>query len=196
MAGGGYFALYYAPVLGDHLRYAVASISTDLLSAATGEGVGLVERHGPGHPEYMPIMEYGEARIGIILACTGIQSILIFVGGILVTSAPAGDKARALLATVPTIFGLNLLRVSGETWGMDYLMVQGWSEMAAYNFLENGVAKVASLVVLFVLAYVVFGLLPSLQADVMRLVSLPKRRGPMEEAVAGVLSGGNLWSRR
>ncbi|MBS1263957.1 MAG: hypothetical protein MAG715_01152 [Methanonatronarchaeales archaeon] len=188
VAGGGYFALYYAPVLGDQLRYAVAYISRGILSASTAGNVGLAERYTPGHPEYMPIIELGNARIGIILACTGIQSILIFVSGILVTSAPAVDKARASLATVPTIFGLNLLRVSGEAWGIDYLMRRGWSEVTAYNFLENGVAKVASLVALFVLAYVVFALLPSLRDDVMNLVSLPKRGGPLERAVAGIVA--------
>lgn len=183
IAGGGYFALYYFPLTGDLLRLAVAGIGREVLEASTGTAVSLVQRGSPGTEGYMPILEYGRARIGIILACTGIQSILVFAGGIAVTGAPLWSRLRALLSTAPAIFGLNLFRVSGETWGMDYLMARGWSEMAAYNFLENGVAKVGSLVALVLLAYLVFRMLPSLQDDVLSLLSLPKRGGPIERAL-------------
>lgn len=184
VAGGGYFALYYFPVLGDSLRYAVAAISFNVLEvAAPTEPLRLFERGVPGSEEYMPIVVYERSKIGIILACTGIQSILIFASGILVTAAPYRDKARALLATAPVIFGLNLVRVTGETWGMNYLMLHGWTRMDAYNFLENGVAKVGSLVALLVLAYAVFVMLPSLQEDVMELVTLPRKDGPLERAL-------------
>jgi len=181
VAGGGYFTLYYFPVLGDGLRYVVAVLSLNILDVATGsEPVRMYFRGAPGQESYMPILEYGRARIGIILACTGAQSILIFASGIIVTVAPRKQRVKALLATAPPIFGLNLLRVSGEIWGMNYLMLRGWREMEAYNFLENGVAKVASLMALFVLAYVVFRLLPSLHDDVMDLVTLHKKDGPLE----------------
>lgn len=183
VAGGGYFAIYYFPVLGDALRYLVASLSHGIVEAATGNSVSLMAHGSPGSPDYLPILEYGNARVGIILACTGIQSILIFAGAILVTAAPLARKGMALLATVPTIFGLNLLRVSGEVWGIDRLVAMGWTEMAAYNLLENGVAKVASLVALVVLAYVTFHILPSLQDDILDLLRMPRRKGPLERAV-------------
>ena len=46
----------------------------------------------------------------IILACTGIGSIAIFVGGILAVSAPWRRKLRALAITVSVIYVLNLVR--------------------------------------------------------------------------------------
>lgn len=183
VAGGGYFAIYYFPAIGDGLRYVVAFLSTGIVEAVTGGDAALTFHGSPGSPDYMPIIEYGEARVGIILACTGIQSILIFAGGILVTAAPAVQKAKGLLATAPTIFGLNLLRVSGEVWGIDYLVMRGWAELDAYNFLENGVAKVASLVALVALAYLVFTVLPSLQDDTLGLLRMPREKGPLERAV-------------
>jgi len=46
----------------------------------------------------------------IILACTGIGSIAIFVGGILAVAAPWRRKLRALAMTVSVIYVLNLVR--------------------------------------------------------------------------------------
>jgi archaeosortase A (PGF-CTERM-specific) len=46
----------------------------------------------------------------ILIACTGIGSMAIFAGLIAATTAPLGRKLRALAASIPVIYGLNLVR--------------------------------------------------------------------------------------
>lgn len=46
----------------------------------------------------------------ILVACTGVGSMAIFVGGILAVSAPWDRKLRALAVSVPVIYLLNLVR--------------------------------------------------------------------------------------
>lgn len=46
----------------------------------------------------------------ILVACTGVGSMSIFVGGILAVTAPWRRKLRALAVSIPVIYGLNLVR--------------------------------------------------------------------------------------
>lgn len=46
----------------------------------------------------------------ILIACTGVGSMSIFIGGILAVRAPWRRKLRALAVSVPVIYGLNLIR--------------------------------------------------------------------------------------
>lgn len=46
----------------------------------------------------------------ILVACTGVGSMSIFVGGILAVSAPWRRKLRALAVSIPVIYLLNLVR--------------------------------------------------------------------------------------
>jgi len=59
----------------------------------------------------------------IILACTGLGSIAIFVGLIAAVEAPLGRKLRALAIAVPIIYVLNLARTTfiGLMFGKQYM---------------------------------------------------------------------------
>mgnify|MGYP001167852830 CR=1 FL=1 len=47
--------------------------------------------------------------VNIVLACTALQSMIIFVGGVICTKAPSDRRIYAFLATVPPIYILNLI---------------------------------------------------------------------------------------
>jgi len=59
----------------------------------------------------------------IILACTGLGSIAIFVGLIAAVEAPLGRKLRALAIAVPVIYVLNIARTTfiGLMFGKQYM---------------------------------------------------------------------------
>jgi archaeosortase A (PGF-CTERM-specific) len=59
----------------------------------------------------------------IILACTGLGSIAIFVGLIAAVEAPLGRKLRALAIAVPIIYVLNIARTTfiGIVFGKQYM---------------------------------------------------------------------------
>lgn len=62
-------------------------------------------------------------RFSIVLACTGLGSIAIFVGLIAAVEAPLRRKFRALAIAVPIIYALNLLRTTfiGIVFGKQYM---------------------------------------------------------------------------
>ena len=80
--------------------------------------------YGEGSKHYRPASNHEEVQIAIegdewrnpdsvsvtiVLACTALQSMIIFVGGVVCTKAPADRRFYAFLATVPAIYLLNLI---------------------------------------------------------------------------------------
>lgn len=61
----------------------------------------------------------------ILLACTGLGSMAIFVGLAAAVRAPLGRKLRAVAVAVPIIWALNIVRTTfiGITFGKQYLHV-------------------------------------------------------------------------
>ncbi len=99
-------------------------------------------------------------RVEIILACTAIESIALFTGIIASVRAPFKRMASAFLVSVPVIYGLNLIRnvfvisAYGMTWFGD-------PEMSFY-IAHTVIAKIGSLVALFLIAYAVIKILPEI----------------------------------
>lgn len=99
-------------------------------------------------------------RVEIILACTAIESIALFTGIIASVRAPFKRLATAFLISVPVIYGLNLIRnvfvvgAYGMTWFGD-------PEMSFY-IAHTVIAKIGSLIALFIIAYAVLKILPEI----------------------------------
>jgi archaeosortase A (PGF-CTERM-specific) len=124
-------------------------------------------------------------RVQIILACTAIQSIAIFVG---VVGAVRVDWKRwltAFLVTVPIIYILNLGRnvfvilAYGNQWFQVMTdTVVGWTgEPVAYTsffWANNVLAEAGSLVALVVISYAVMKLMPELLSYLMDILDLVK----------------------
>jgi archaeosortase A len=98
--------------------------------------------------------------VEIILACTAIESIALFMGLIGAVKAPLNRLVTAFIVSVPVIYVLNLIRdifvvvAYGEQWfGTDSFVI-------AHNYI----AKAGSGIALFVISYVVLRVLPELLA--------------------------------
>lgn len=96
--------------------------------------------------------------VEVILACTAIESIALFMGLIGAVRAPLSRLAMAFLVSVPVIYILNLIRdifvviAYGEQWfGADSFII-------AHNYI----AKAGSGIALFVISYAVLRILPEL----------------------------------
>lgn len=96
--------------------------------------------------------------VEIILACTAIESIALFMGLIGAVRAPLSRLAMAFIVSVPVIYILNLIRdifvvvAYGEQWfGTDSFII-------AHNYI----AKAGSGIALFVISYAVLRILPEL----------------------------------
>lgn len=96
--------------------------------------------------------------VEIILACTAIESIALFMGLIGAVRAPLSRLATAFVISVPVIYVLNLIRdifvvvAYGEQWfGADSFII-------AHNYI----AKAGSGIALFAISYAVLRVLPEL----------------------------------
>jgi phosphatidylserine decarboxylase len=91
----------------------------------------------------------------IVLACTALQSIMIFVGFIIASQEHRRKKVVASVVTAVAIYLLNIVR----NGGVIFLSESGVMD---FNTAHNLLGKVASLAALFVLAFFVLSYLPSL----------------------------------
>jgi archaeosortase A (PGF-CTERM-specific) len=96
--------------------------------------------------------------VEVILACTAIESIALFMGLIGAVRAPLSRLARAFIVSVPVIYILNLIRdifvvvAYGDQWfGADSFVI-------AHNYI----AKAGSGIALFIISYAVLRILPEL----------------------------------
>jgi exosortase/archaeosortase family protein len=136
------------------------------------------------------------ASVRIILACTGIEAIVIFVGAIFATQmrrdpwadyrepdhprylrlramSPKERALRALLITTSVIWVGNLIRnvmiiFLVEEWGWDF------------DFVHSDIGKSMSFVILLVLAFVTFNLVPEMLDNIAGIASLVYRKSPEE----------------
>ena len=108
--------------------------------------------------------------INFVLACTALQSMIIFIGAIAALSAPWKKRVRALIICVPTIHILNIFRNAGIIWL--YQAYPGWEflGMNMFHFSHAYVAKAGSLIAMFLMALVLFELLPAMHKHVLRLL--------------------------
>ena len=129
-AGGPYLLISYVPYLSVLAIWFVASQSAWFLGFATGQDIdGTTWVNDPSGKSLMgsvgrqPMVCYGlhvntfqsellladGTMIGInfVLACTAIQSMVLFIGAISVLNMSWKKRARALLLVIPTIHALN-----------------------------------------------------------------------------------------
>jgi len=99
-------------------------------------------------------------KVEIILACTAIESIALFIGIIASANAPFKRLVHAFLVSVPVIYSLNIIRnvFVVDAYGMTWF---GDPEMSFY-IAHTVIAKVGSLIALFFIAYAVLKILPEI----------------------------------
>jgi archaeosortase A (PGF-CTERM-specific) len=148
---------------------------TDWLMAQFGYDPRIVEGQNLGYQNafyFPPAIEGTPPNVTeVLLACTGLGSISIFVGLVAALDAPLRRKLAGLAVIVPVIYGLNVVRVAfialahGNQWFRSHqwvLTLFGSSDvnMASYLLADRVIAQSLSVVVLVAIALVLVRLLP------------------------------------
>jgi archaeosortase A len=171
IAGGTFLAgiIYFTiengivPGLKNWLIEFVAAQSTDLLHL-----------FGISASRSQALIIYNNTPVTIIFACTAIQSMVLFVGMIgALPHVSMKRKALGLLVTVVPIYFLNLIRNAGVVFMVG-------SGMVSFELAHNVIGKAGSLLALIVLLFIIFKLLPGLYDEIIGIIDLPKRKGPVE----------------
>lgn len=187
VAAGTYFAIYELPGMTDVVIGTVANHSSWLLTYGFGVPSEVrVDEGAPSESKYHIFLtgaEWGGGTyaVTIILACTAIQSIMIFVGAIATTEGAAPDLARrkwkGYLYTAVPIYVLNLFRNAGIVYGYKVMSISAFG-LESFEFMHSYIGKGGSLLALVVIALAVFRLLPELHQNILDIFDLPKRRRP------------------
>jgi archaeosortase A (PGF-CTERM-specific) len=165
-----YAPFEYIPALGDWLIEVVVGQVTFILTTL-------------GHPVTLTdwnIISRNSLRVEIILACTGIQSIAIMLGVAAAVPTTVRQKILAFLLVAPTIYVLNLLRNAfvimayTEQWFPYYPEFASNGEYAYESFFwaHNVIAELLALVLLIMIAYGLFKIIPNLGDFADRLYQL------------------------
>lgn len=114
--------------------------------------------------------------VSIILACTAIQSIMLFVGLFMGTRAPLKQKLVWSLGTGALIYFLNLLRNTLVIWAYG-------RGHASFFVIHNVVAKVLTLAALVGIALLAFKRMPAFLEALGSVLDMIHRDGPIERTL-------------
>ncbi len=175
-AGTGlpYFFIKYVPFISkaliDAVAYQAVWIANMLGLNLSVSGGSMVNGEYMAHIDGVPI--------SIILACTGIQAILVAFSLIYFSRGEKAVKRHLLLLVIPMIYVSNLMRNV-----IVFLMVDA-NGVSQFDFAHNVVGKGLSTVVLLILTFYTFNTLPEMYDDINGLFDLPWRKEPGHDYVA------------
>jgi len=187
ISGIFYFPFAYIPWLSDAFIQFTTNITLWTVRALGENAVldiynGVVS--GVGGTHY--IILFNNMPVEIILACTAIQSMALFVGLVGCIKAPWDRKFKAFMLSVPVIYILNLVRNTFviSAYGNQWLQIipatiADWTgepqSYASFFFAHNVLAEAGSLIALVAISYAVIMTLPETLdylMDIFSLVSL------------------------
>ncbi len=150
-----YFPFSEFPPLSELLIYTTTKITTVMLNLFN-VGVYMV----PPSSIYTTTESFHDFNkpIEIILACTAIQSMVLFIGLIFAVNASIRRKLKAFFVSVPVIYGLNILRnvfVVSAYFGQWF-----GSPLQSFYVAHGVIARIGAMIALIVIAYAVFAILP------------------------------------
>jgi archaeosortase A (PGF-CTERM-specific) len=127
------------------------------------------------------IITYNTSPVTIIFACTAIQSLVLFVGmnGAL-KKISLRRRSIAILITALPVYFLNLIRNASVIF-----LVGG--HITSFEMAHNVIFKILALVALVILLFINFKLVPELYDEIIGIIDLPKRKGPVELFVGRLL---------
>jgi len=155
-----YAPFEYIPAVGDWL-----------ISLVVGQVVWLLHLlNYPVSLEAWNIIAQHGFRVEIILACTGIQSIAIMLGVAAAVPTTLRQKIYAFLLVAPTIYILNLFRNAFVIMAYTSQWFPYWPEIASngeigyesFFWAHNVIAEILALIILILIAYGLFTLIPRL----------------------------------
>jgi archaeosortase A (PGF-CTERM-specific) len=136
----------------------IPSFNQWIISTVTGNTVWMLQTLGYDVVASVNGVVYNGYAVNIILACTAIESIALFMGLIISINAPKKKLFQAFLVSVPVIYTLNLIRNT-------FVIVaygEQWFGPESFEVAHHIIAKFGSGIALFVIAYVVMRILPEL----------------------------------
>ncbi len=139
----------------------IQSMNTWIISTVTDQTIWLASLFGVMITRLdWNLVAVNGYKVEIILACTAIESIALFIGIIASVNAPFKRLASAFLVSVPVIYILNLIRnvFVVNAYGMNWF---GDPDMSFY-IAHTVIAKAGSLIALFLIAYAVLKILPEI----------------------------------
>ncbi|KAF5411250.1 MAG: hypothetical protein C5S38_09610 [Candidatus Methanophagaceae archaeon] len=161
-----YFPFAEIPALRDSLIHITAKITANVLNILNP---GSVYMNTPLSYIYST---YSSCEVEIILACTAIESIVLFAGIIFGVHAPMKRKLKAFFVSVPVIYALNIFRnvfvitayfdqwFASPSWvRFSHGLVRSTQEQS-FDIAHNVLARMGSMVILIIIAYAVFMILP------------------------------------
>lgn len=130
-----------------------------IISLVTNQTLWLTGYLGyPAIPEAWNQISLNGYLVEIILACTAIESIALFMGLIFAVNAPTKRMLKAFMFSIPVIYILNIIR--------DVFVIIAYGEMwfgaQSFEIAHHMIAKAGSGIALFVIAYAVLKTLPEL----------------------------------
>lgn len=172
--------LIYFPFAFDEYSH-ISGLGDWLIGVVVGQVVFIL--NALGHTVILTdwnIISRNSLRVEIILACTGIQSIAIMLGVAAAVPTTVRQKILAFLLVAPTIYVLNLLRNAfvimayTEQWFPYYPEFASNGEYAYESFFwaHNVIAELLALVLLIMIAYGLFKIIPNLGDFADRLYQL------------------------
>ena len=108
--------------------------------------------------------------INFVLACTALQSMVIFIGAISVLDLGWKRRVRAILFTIPVIHILNVFRNVGLIWMHQTYTTWSFYGMNVFEFGHNYASRFVSLFAMFFMALIMFEILPELHRHIVRLL--------------------------
>ena len=197
-AGGPYILIAHMPGLNVLAIYFVASQSVMMLKFAGGGDVRLGEtwvQTSDGYvtweawqgskwfttnltgeyPIHTELILADGSMIGVnfVLACTALQSMVVFIGAISVLDISWKRRCRALMLTIPLIHILNLFRNAGLIWLHTTYTEWSFYGMSVFDFGHLYAARFVSLLAMFAMALVMFDILPEMHRHIRTL--MPKK---------------------
>jgi exosortase/archaeosortase family protein len=185
VGAGVYFLFAKVAIFSTALIWATAAQTSWLLNLFGGQTTVGIPAYDPVDNEIL-VPVWGSS-ISIILACTGIEAMVIFLGAFIafeprkdpwkgykrVSSLVKGymkmsdreRRVRALLYTIPPIWALNLVRNVSIIYLVD-------NEITSFDVAHGYVGKGFSFLVLLALAMIVFDLVPEIYDDLLDLYRL------------------------
>ena len=175
IAGASFFAgiIYFGierTALGEWLTAIVAEHSEWILNSIIGNSSVC------GVDIYLD----GIYAVSIIFACTALQAMVVFVG--MIGALPKVDSKRkilGLLITLVPIYILNLFRNA-----MVAFLVG--KNITSFNIAHNVLSKLGALITLIVLLVILIKLIPEIFDELLCLIDLPKRKGPIEQSLSEI----------
>jgi archaeosortase A (PGF-CTERM-specific) len=151
------------------------------IETVAAHSVDVLHLFGVNVSRMQDLILFNNVPITIIFACTAIQSMVLFIGMIgAIPRVPLKRKALGLLVTVVPIYFLNLIRNAGVV----YMVGSG---MTSFEMAHNVIGKTGSLLALILLLFLTFKIVPELYEEIMGIINLPKRKGPVELFIGGLL---------